>query len=321
MGYRYNKCGIYRIYFIGSNKSYIGLSKGFKGRRVQHLRELRKGTHFNIYLQRAFNKYGENNFRIELIEECYKTELTQKEKHYIEIYDSFKNGYNLTTGGENCNISDDVKKRISEKHKGKIIKEETRQKLRQINLGKSLTKEHKNKISIANKYRVFTDEQRQKIIKAVSYKRSKETKEKMSKAMIGKDIDYKTKLKLAAFNLKRTRPNSLIEIKNEKVYIDGYEYIQGKRTPPEQEIFEKEKLIRKAEGIKKRVKSMTGRKASQETRQKISKALKGRKMTPEQNKANSERQKGIKRSEEFKQKLRDYNKRKREKAWVGSQNF
>ena len=104
----------------------------------------------------------------------------------------------------------------------------------------------------------------------------------------------------------------MIEIKNEKVYIDGYEYVKGKRIPPEQEIFEKEKAIRKAEGIKKRVKSMTGRKASLETRQKISKALKGRKMTPEQNKANSERQKGIKRSEEFKQKLRDYYKRKRE---------
>lgn len=314
MGYRYNKCGIYRIYFIGSNKSYIGLSKGFKGRRNQHLRELKKGTHFNFYLQRAFNKYGENNFRIELIDECAESELMQKEKYYIQIYDSVKNGYNLTTGGENCNLSDDVKKRISEKHKGKIVKEETRQKLRQINLGKSLTKEHKNKIRIANKYRVLTDEQRQIMSKSASYKRSAETKEKMSKSRIGYNISDNAKLKLTAFNLKRTRPNSLIEIKNQKVYIDGYEYVKGKRIPPEQEIFEKEKAIRKAEGIKKRVKSRTGRKASMETRQKISKALKGRKMTPEQNKANSERQKGIKRSEEFKQKLRDYYKRKRDKT-------
>ena len=321
MGYRYNKCGIYRIYFIGSNKSYIGLSKGFKGRKIQHLRELKKGTHFNIHLQRAFKKYGEDNVRIELIEECDKTELTQKEKYYIEIFDSFKNGFNLTTGGENCNISDDVKKRISEKHKGKIVKEETRQKLRQINLGKKKSPETCAKLKETLKNIILTDEQRQKIIKAVSYKRSAETKIKMSKSRIGYNITDNAKLKLTAFNLKRTRPNSLIEIKNDKVYIDGFEYIKGKRIPPEQELFEKEKAIRKAEGIKKRAKSMTGRKASQETRQKISKANKGLKRTSEQNKANSERQKGIKRSEEFKQKLKDYNKRKREKAWVANQNF
>lgn len=321
MGYRYNKCGIYRIYFIGSNKSYIGLSKGFKGRRNQHLRELKKGTHFNIYLQRAFNKYGENNFRIELIEECDESELMQKEKYYIEIHDSFKNGFNLTTGGENCNLSDDVKKRISEKHKGKIVKEETRQKLRQINLGKKHSPETYAKLKEIYKNRVLTDEQRQKIIKATSYRRSEETKEKMSKSRIGYNISDNAKLKLTAFNLKRIRPNSLIEIKNEKVYIDGYEYIKGKRIPPEQEIFEKEKAIRKAEGIKKRAKSMTGRKFNLESKQKISKALKGKKRTPEQNKANSERQKGIKRSEEFKQKLRDYHKRKREKLWDVSQHL
>ena len=240
---------------------------------------------------------------------------------YIETYDSFKNGYNLTTGGENCNISDDVKKRISEKHKGKIVKEETRQKLREINLGRKHSPETYAKLKEIYKNRVLTDEQRQKIIKANSYKRSAETREKMSKAMIGKAIDDKTKLKLTAFNLKRIRPNSLIEIKKEKVYIDGFEYIKGKRIPPEQELFEKEKAKRKVEGIEKRRIATTGKKRTKECKQKISKANKVLKRTPEQNKANSERQKGIKRSEEFKQKLKDYHKRKREKAWVGSQNF
>jgi group I intron endonuclease len=312
MGYANNKCGVYRIYFIGSDKSYIGLSKGFKGRRVQHLRALRQDKHFNIHLQRAFNKYGEDNFRIELLEECDKVELSQKEKHYIEIYDAFENGFNLTTGGENCSLSDDVKKRISDKHKGKIVKDETRQKLRDINLGKMLTTEHKNKIKDSLNNRLIDNEQRKKMSVSASYKRSKETKEKMSQSRRGFKISSNAKLKLAAYNLKRTRPNSLIEIKNGKVYIDGYEYVKGKRTPLEQEIFLKEKQKRKIEGIEKRKISLTGKKRTQEQKEKISISLKGLKRTPEQNLANSQRQKGMKRSEEFKQKLRDYYKRKRE---------
>jgi|GEM_PF-3174999 len=312
MGYANNKCGIYRIYFIDSDKSYIGLSKGFKSRRVQHLRVLKQGNHYNIHLQRAFNKYGEDNFRIELIEECDKTELKQKEKEYIKIYDSFDNGYNLTTGGEDCNLSDDVKKRISEKHKGKIVKEETRKKLRDINLGKKLTQKTKDKISKLNKDRVLTNEQKEKMSKGGSIMRTQATKDKMSKRRLGYKISSNAKLKLAAYNLKRTRPHSFIEIKNDKVYIDGYEYVKGKRTPLEQEIFLKEKQKRKIEGIEKRKISLIGKKRTQEQKEKISKSLKGLKRTPEQNLANSLRQKGIKRSEEFKQKLRDYHKRKKE---------
>lgn len=320
MGYTNNKCGIYRIYFIGSNKSYIGLTNGFKGRKGQHLRMLKDNKHFNIHLQRAFSKYGQDNFRIELIEECNKSELSEKEKYYIKFYDSFENGFNLTTGGEHFNLSQEVKKRISEKHKGKIIKEETIRKLRQINLGKKHSKETKDKISIANKSRLITNEQKEKMSKAASYHRSIETRDKMSKSRIGFKISDEAKLKLAAFNLKRVRPNNLIEIKNGKVFIDGYEYIKGKRTPLEQEIFEIEKAKRKSDGIEKRKIALTGKKRSKEQKEKISKSLKGLKRTPEQNLANSQRQKGIKRSDEFKKKLRDYHKRKKEQLWRGSQN-
>jgi group I intron endonuclease len=313
MGYTNNKCGIYRIFLIGSDKTYIGLTKGFSGRKYQHIRILRLNNHFNFHLQRAFNKYGENNYRIELIEECDANELSEKEKHYIKIYDAFENGYNLTTGGEKCNISEEVKKRISEKNKGKILKEETKQKLREINFGKKQSQETKNKISKYIKNRVLTNEQIKKMSEGGMSIRTEATKQKMSKSRIGYKITNATKLKLIAYNLKRTRPNNKIEIKNGDVYIDDYKYVKGKRTPLEQDIFLREKEKRKVKGIEKARKSQTGQKRSIETKEKISKALKGKKRTLEQNKANSERQKGIKRSEEFKQKLRDYYIRKKEK--------
>lgn len=52
----------------------------------------------------AINKYGKNNFKIEVIEEAGSIEeLIYLEKYYIKFYDSFGNGYNLTIGGEGVN--------------------------------------------------------------------------------------------------------------------------------------------------------------------------------------------------------------------------
>jgi hypothetical protein len=246
------------------------------------------------------------------LEECNLCDLKEREQYYILKFDSFNNGFNLTTGGERFLVSDDVKKRISEKHKGKILKESTKQKLREINLGKKMSLQAKEKISFANSNRILTEEQIIKMSKGASYKRNEGTKNKMSKSRIGFTISNEAKLKLIVYNLKKTRPNSVIEIKNGKVYIDDFEYIKGKRTPSEQDEFLKAKEIRMKDGWAKSSITKKGHIVSQETRQKISIALKGRKMTKEQNIANSQRQKGKKRSEEFKQKLRDYYKRKRE---------
>ena len=45
-------------------------------------------------------KYGYNHFSIEQIEECPNELLQEREKYWIEYYDSYKNGYNATLGGE-----------------------------------------------------------------------------------------------------------------------------------------------------------------------------------------------------------------------------
>lgn len=50
-------------------------------------------------------KYGINNFKYEIIEECSEDELNEKEQYYIKLYDSYiygnhHNGYNLSPGGE-----------------------------------------------------------------------------------------------------------------------------------------------------------------------------------------------------------------------------
>ncbi len=51
-------------------------------------------------LRRAFEKYGLKNFKFEIVIICFDTDLSKFEKEYIKKYDSYKNGYNLTHGGE-----------------------------------------------------------------------------------------------------------------------------------------------------------------------------------------------------------------------------
>lgn len=95
-------CGIYCIENTVNNRKYIGLSRDIRRRWNEHKSELRNNCHANIYLQRAWNSYGEKSFSFNIIELCDPSELCDKECYYITEYHtlSHENGYNLTNGGE-----------------------------------------------------------------------------------------------------------------------------------------------------------------------------------------------------------------------------
>lgn len=92
--------GIYSIINITNGKRYIGLSRYCEKRYQQHCRKLNNNKHQNIHLQRAWNKYGKQNFRFEILEYCSEDLLSDREQYWIDYYDSIRHGYNLTTGGE-----------------------------------------------------------------------------------------------------------------------------------------------------------------------------------------------------------------------------
>lgn len=109
-------CGIYKITNKINNHCYIGQSINIKKRWWSHknYREFQK----DYPLYRAFKKYGIENFVFEVIEECRVSELDEKEKYWINYYDSYINGYNQTIGGQSKNfiskISGDNVKKIYE---------------------------------------------------------------------------------------------------------------------------------------------------------------------------------------------------------------
>ena len=97
-------CGIYKITNVVNNKSYIGKSVNIE-ERWQHHKTSERRRYPNKLLYKAFDKYGLNNFTFEIIEECQKQELEQKEKFWIKHYhtcvlekDGY--GYNCTFGGD-----------------------------------------------------------------------------------------------------------------------------------------------------------------------------------------------------------------------------
>ena len=60
------QAGIYYIRNLINGKFYLGRAVDINARWRQHRGALRKGTHDNKHLQRSFQKYGEDSFRLEI---------------------------------------------------------------------------------------------------------------------------------------------------------------------------------------------------------------------------------------------------------------
>lgn len=83
---------IYKITNILDGKFYIGSTSNYKQRKSQHFTELRSNKHANPRLQNAFNKYGEENFIIEVLEEVDgQNSLIPREQFYLDTLKPFYN--------------------------------------------------------------------------------------------------------------------------------------------------------------------------------------------------------------------------------------
>lgn len=79
---------------------YVGQTKNIKKRWSEHSRPSRNRT----VIEKAFNKYGKENFLLEVLEELDSQEnANEREKYWISYYNTFKNAkhYNMHVGGNN----------------------------------------------------------------------------------------------------------------------------------------------------------------------------------------------------------------------------
>lgn len=147
-----NKSVIYKITCTITNKSYIGSAVDFNRRVYRHRASLRADKHHSIHLQRAFNKYGEDAFIIDILELIDNPIiLLEREQYYLDFYRTYdpEIGYNLCKDASSklgTSVSEETKKKISKTLTGYRHTEETKQKISKGNIGKIMSPEHLDKM-------------------------------------------------------------------------------------------------------------------------------------------------------------------------------
>ena len=141
---------IYKIENINNNKCYIGwTSKSVDFRWNEHKSDAIK-IKDNRKFYNAIRKYGIDSWNVTTLCEVDSKEIAiKKEIEYIQLYDSYRNGYNATLGGDGNNgiiMSEESNLKRSEKLKGikkpngfnvgRIHSNETKDKMSKSHIGK-----------------------------------------------------------------------------------------------------------------------------------------------------------------------------------------
>ena len=99
-------CGIYKITNQVNQKAYIGQSINIEKRWKDHIRtsRLTSSEQYNHPFYQAIRKYGLENFKFEILEECLVSKLDERERYYINYFGTYpisnNRGYNLYPGGQ-----------------------------------------------------------------------------------------------------------------------------------------------------------------------------------------------------------------------------
>ena len=148
--YRFKKiCGIYEIHHKKSGRKYIGQSVNICDRWNKHITMLSRGDHHCSSLQDHFENLSGLSFQI--LEECKKEDLCQKEIEWWEKQENPFNGKPSKRIKGFCSPTEETKAKISKAHKGTKRTDETKKNMSESSKGRILSDEWKIKISEGNK--------------------------------------------------------------------------------------------------------------------------------------------------------------------------
>lgn len=143
------KSGIYSITNLLDNKQYIGSSINIVCRWKIHRLNLLANTHHSRYLQNAYNKYGKDAFKFEVLFTCPKEDLLRIEQYCINNY---KPQYNMSPTAGNCLGVKHTKESSYKKSQallGRTFSKETLSKMKVAALSRGISSEHKLKMNIS----------------------------------------------------------------------------------------------------------------------------------------------------------------------------
>jgi len=133
--------GIYKIINKINNNYYIGSSNNICGRRWNdHRFDLERNQHFNDHLQKAWNKYGKNNFEWVIVENVSQEKLLLTEQKYLNIARTEKQKcYNQSFVAGKVDMTPETRRKIGLANRGK----------NNGNYGKKLSKEIRLRMSLS----------------------------------------------------------------------------------------------------------------------------------------------------------------------------
>lgn len=145
---------IYKIYNTINDKLYIGQTIFDAEKRFrEHKGRANRGVKGRLY--NAMRKHGIENFYIEPIEEIeatddYQDVLNDREKYWIQFYNSVNRGYNVTYGGDsNPMHSNEGRKRHLDSVRSEEVRLSVSKSMKKYREEHPFTEEHRKKISMA----------------------------------------------------------------------------------------------------------------------------------------------------------------------------
>ena len=154
---------IYCYHCVSTGKKYIGKTLYERKRKQDHEYNACIGTSTKFY--NAVRKYGWENFVYGIVEILESNLLEEREKYYIEKYNTLNNGYNMTIGGDGkfgWKATSETKEKMKKSAKGRVLSEEWKKKISEAKkgcfgtfTGKKHTEETKEKIRNSHKGKPF----------------------------------------------------------------------------------------------------------------------------------------------------------------------
>lgn len=238
--------GIYKIEStVKPERIYIGSAVTIFNRFAMHKLNLRQNKHHSVKLQNHVNKYGIEDLVFEILEECEKDKLLEREQYYLDTLNPYFNICKVARSCLGIKHTEEFKKHNRERQLG--------EKSPKFGTHYVMSEETKKKLSIANKgrfHRKATEEEKLKnSLSKIGKRHSEESYKRAGDKLRGRKrppMSEKTKelirqSKLGKPSWNKGIPNSIE--KNLKISINN----KGKKKNP---LSEKHKL-KISEGLKR----------------------------------------------------------------------
>ena len=182
------KSGIYSIANTSNGKCYIGSAVSIENRWAVHRHGLNRGIHHSVALQRAWEKYGPEMFKFEVLEYVQElSKLVEREQYWIDCYITVGlDGYNICKQAGSSmgrKFSEAAKEKMRAAKLGKPRSAEARAKQSATTRGTKKSESHRLAIGAAQKGRPCSDALKSAVAKANKARiHSAETRAKLSAA-------------------------------------------------------------------------------------------------------------------------------------------